>query len=124
MVEKVTLKAVTSILISQPPPENGKSPYLDFGVENGIKVTNKILEINPDSVDAICIMSNLLVNCGKISEAISILSNRELNTFEICHAYGFALGKSRLVDKANEILFKALEYENSHIILDLIAINL
>ena len=38
MVEKVTLKAVNSILISQPPPENGKSPYLDFGVENGIKV--------------------------------------------------------------------------------------
>lgn len=38
MVEKIALKAVKSILISQPQPENGKSPYLDFGIENEIKV--------------------------------------------------------------------------------------
>lgn len=38
MVEKVTAKAVKSILISQPQPENGKSPYIDFGVEFDIKV--------------------------------------------------------------------------------------
>ena len=87
MVEKVTLKAVNSILISQPPPENGKSPYLDFGVENGIKATFAGIlggryKVYIDQYPGVIITSrNAIENYFRLCEEMRIKINPETKYF-------------------------------------------
>jgi tetratricopeptide (TPR) repeat protein len=96
-----------------------KEDYID-----GIKITDRILSINPNSIDAKTLKSNFLIYNGKFADAISVLDNHELNNFDICYTLGFALGKAKRYAEANNILHKALEFKRSPIALDLIAINI
>ncbi len=92
--------------------------------DEGIIITDRILNLNKNSIDGVTLKSNFLIYAEKFNEAISVFEEHEQNNFEICYALGFALGKAKRYTEAKDILLKALQFKRSPIALDLLAITI
>lgn len=102
----------------------GWANLINKKVDEGVAVTDKILTINPNSVDAIVLKSNLLLVVNRIDEAIELFSKLELNTFDLCYTYGSILIIAKKYSEAAIILNKALSYRRVPIALDQLALNI
>ena len=102
------LKSVKSILISQPSPENGKSPYIDLGNEFGIKVDYRPFthvegvsakdfrkdKVYLDQYSAVIMTSrNAIENYFRLSEEMRIKISPETKYFCISEAIALYLQK-------------------------------
>lgn len=92
--------------------------------DDGIKVADEILNINPNSIDAITLKSNFLFSVDRLSEAISVLEKEDVENFEVCYALGLAYGKNKDFAKSVQILKKAIKIKRSPLALDLLAVNI